>query len=194
MTTQAQRRAPSSSPEPTITINKAAFEAMVEELRDLRSISHVLGAFVGMLSRPRPRPVDVNAERRILGGLAIGRVTLADVAELRAPDFSSPERRALFATCVTHLGGPRSLVTMMQESDAAADMSLEERAGHVRTWLVRWAPMLAAQTFNLTEAALVAELAACPRPGCVPRREIENVAAMGRGWHGPVAAADRRAK
>lgn len=68
-----------------------------------RSIALLLCALRVLARRAAPRPADIEAERRILGALLLGRATPADVAELGPEDFEGPGHVALFAVIVAAL-------------------------------------------------------------------------------------------
>lgn len=112
------------------------------------------------------RPVDLDAERRVLGAMLLGRVSAGDVRSLSPHDFEGPGHADLFLYVIS----------------AAAVLHVEETGAQRRIARAN----LIERVFGDEPAAQDAldALATLPWPATCPRDEIALVRALGRWRRG----------
>lgn len=130
------------------------------------AICMLFGVLGGVCSARVERPADLDAERRVLGAMLLGRVSAGDVRSLSPHDFEGPGHADLFLYIVS----------------AAAVLHVEEAGAHRRIARAN----LIERVFADEPAAQDAldALATLPWPATCPRDEIALVRALGRWRRG----------
>lgn len=162
MTTLATaERAPMPWRRPTYRELVEEREHLLDLLADARDWARTLELVaVGIVvERRAERPHDVEAERRVLGGLANGRATLRDVADLEAADFLGDGHASLFAALV------RIRRSLAREVNIFLDEPAFER-------VVAMAGGGAGDVWDVLQGL--------PRPAACPRRDIVRVEELAR--------------
>lgn len=178
--TSAANRATTPQRRPTYRELAEEREHLLDLLADARDWARTLELIaVGIVVERRVEPpLNVEAERRVLGALANGRATLRDVVDLEAADFLGHGHAPLFAALVRALRQEAAIGVRVRPS-ARRDPALRAHAAaEGRRWAVGEA--------LIHEGALAAwhVLQALPRPATCPRRDIVRVEDLARWRRG----------
>jgi hypothetical protein len=173
---------------------RAALEGMREELDDAREALAVAIVLLKVLAERRvpPRACDLSAERRVLGWLLSGHADVGDFEELDAYDLAHPAHRWIYAIGLEVLetskrgvlGGQPWPAELLPSRDTVQRIALLELHDN-RSAARRHAELrtkIRVRTYHRSCREILDALARLPYAERPPRREIDLVAALGRGW------------